>query len=48
METEHLLRCFWRRLSLLAFNPTGNVIIKMMNSNNSLDVWVSPSPTGWV
>lgn len=24
------------------------VIIEMIKSNGALDVWVSPSPTGWV
>lgn len=46
--TGHLLWCFWRGFSLLAGISTGRVIIKMIKSNGSLDVWVSLSPTGWV
>lgn len=48
LGTGHLLWCFWRGFSLLAGIPTGRVIIKMIKSNGSLDVRVSPSPTGWV
>jgi len=46
LGTEHLFWCFWRGFSLLASIPTRRVIIKVIKTNGSLDIWVSPSPTG--